>query len=302
MLEIVVETELGERHTGVSAGQLAELVARIGGPGDRFLVLQRLPGRPEVFAQVWHETGEAYTVEHRDGAADRHYTATVDRPEAVAAVLTAWAAAVPGWDTGLSWSLLDLEPAVAPPDLTDADRELLEQRLRTELACGYTTRAELAELAEEYLVTADRRPLSPAQAAVLADRLWQDHAAAQAAWPAETDPDRLTRAFTALAAAGITAREHFTCCRSCGHTEIGAEARPGDRGFVYFHAQCTESAATGHGLHLLYGAFDGSAEATTAVGRTVVAALSSAGLPTEWSGDPDRAITVTPLDWRRRLG
>ncbi|GAA3642822.1 hypothetical protein GCM10022267_31820 [Lentzea roselyniae] len=39
----------------------------------------------------------------------------------------------------------------------------------------------------------------------------------------ETDPERLTRAFAALREAGITARENFTCCRSCGESEIGGE-------------------------------------------------------------------------------
>jgi hypothetical protein len=70
---------------------------------------------------------------------------------------------------------------------------------------------------------------------------------------------------------------------------------------VYFHAQCTDSAAAGRGLTLLYGGFDGSSETTTAIGHEVVAALEAVGLRAEWDGDPGRAITVTPLDWRRRL-
>jgi hypothetical protein len=135
----------------------------------------------------------------------------------------------------------------------------------------------------------------------LADRLWLERVAEQASWRGETDPERLTRAFTALAAAGITAREHFTCCRSCGQAEIGSEGGPDARGFVYFHTQCTDSAAAGHGLTLLYGGFDGSPDTTAAIGREVVAALGAVGLPTEWDEDPGRAITVTPLDWRRRL-
>lgn len=70
---------------------------------------------------------------------------------------------------------------------------------------------------------------------------------------------------------------------------------------MYFHSQCTESAAAGHGLVLPYGGFDGSPRTTAAVGREVAGALAGVGLPTEWSGDPDVALTVTPLDWRRRL-
>jgi hypothetical protein len=190
----------------------------------------------------------------------------------------------------------------APPlDLDDVERAELEQRVRVMLVGGYASRAELAELAEEYLVTADRRPVSREQAQTLADRMWVERVAEQATWEGETDPERLTRAFAALQDAGITARENFTCCRSCGQSEIGAEGGPDARGFVYFHSQCTDSAVAGQGLTLLYGGFDGSSETTRTVGAEVVAALDAAGLHTNWDGDPGRAITVSPLDWRRRL-
>nr|BFD87320.1 hypothetical protein StreXyl84_67210 [Streptomyces sp. Xyl84] len=303
MLEIVVKTENRERHVRVSAGELAGLVRRIGGDGDRFLVVQRIPDLPDVFAQVWHETGGGYTLEHRDGAADRHFQAVVDGPEAVIAAITGWACQEAGWDGGPAWSPLDMGPAreVPPLDLGEDEREELERRVREVLCGGYASRAGLAELAEEYLVTGDRRPVSREQAEALADRLWLERVAEQAEWQGETDPERLTRAFTALQDAGITARENFTCCRGCGQSEIGGEGGPDARGFVYFHTQGTDSAAAGRGLTLLYGGFDGSSETTAAIGHEVVAALEAVGLRAEWDHDPGRAITVTPLDWRRRL-
>ncbi|WP_436758570.1 DUF6891 domain-containing protein [Streptosporangium sp. V21-05] len=70
---------------------------------------------------------------------------------------------------------------------------------------------------------------------------------------------------------------------------------------VQFHSQCMDSAAAGHGLTLLYGGLDGSSDTTASIGREVVAALGETGLPVEWDGDPSRAITVVPLDWRKRL-
>lgn len=303
MLEIVVKTENWERHVRVSAEELAGLVRRIGGDGDRFLVVQRIPDLPDVFAQVWHEAGGDYTLEHRDGAADRQFQAMVDGPEGVTAAITGWARQEAGWDGGLAWSLLDMGPAreVPPLDLGEDEREELEKRVREVLVGGYASRAELAELAEEYLVTNDRRPVSREQAQALADRLWLERVAEQAMWQGETDPERLTRAFTALQDVGITARENFTCCHSCGQSEIGGEGEPDARGFVYFHTQCTDSAAAGHGLMLLYGGFDGSPETTAAIGHEIVAALEAVGLQAEWDHDPGRAITVTPLDWRRRL-
>lgn len=303
MLEIVVGTERRERHVRVSAEDLAELVRRIGGDGDRFLVVQQIPDLPDVFAQVWHEAGGDYTLEHRDGAADRHFQATVAHPEAVIAAMTGWARKESGWGAALAWSVVDMGPAreVPPLDLDESEYELLEKRVREVLVGGYASRAELAELAEEYLVTEDRRPVSREQGVALADRMWLERVAEQAEWHGETDPERLARAFASLLEAGITAREHFTCCRTCGDSEIGGESEPGARGFVYFHTQCTDSAATGHGLTLLYGGFDGSSETTAAIGDEVAAALKAVGLAVEWDRDPGRAITVAPLDWRRRL-
>ncbi|WP_269857047.1 DUF6891 domain-containing protein [Streptomyces sp. RPT161] len=303
MLEIVVKTENWERHVRVSAEELAGLVRRIGGDGDRFLVVQRIPDVPDVFAQVWHTAGGDYTLEHRDGAAARHFQATVDGPEVVIAAITGWTRQEAGWDAGLAWSLVDMGPTREVPqlDLDGEDLEELEKRVREVLVGGYVSRAELAEFAEEYLVTEGRRPVSREQAEALADRMWLERVAEQAKWRGETDPERLARAFTALQEAGITARENFTCCRSCGQSEIGGEGGPDARGFVYFHAQCTDSAAAGHGLMLFYGGFDGSSETTAAIGHEVVAALEAAGLHAEWDHDPDRAIKLTPLDWRRRL-
>ncbi|CCK29378.1 hypothetical protein BN159_4999 [Streptomyces davaonensis JCM 4913] len=304
MLEIVVEEENRRRHIRPSAEELAGLVRRIGGKGDQFLVVQQIPDLPDVYIQVWHETGGDYTLEHRAGSADRHFQTSPDDPETVIAAITGWAHHRPGWDGGgLSWSPLDLgpEPKVPPLTLADDDREALEDRVREALDGGYATRAELAELAEEYLVTGRRRPVSPEQARALADRLWLERVAEQVTWQGETDPERLTRAFTALRAAGITARENFTCCRSCGQSEIRDAGEPDARGYVYFHSQCTDSAAAGQGLMLLYGGFDNSPDTTAAIGHEIVTALEAAGLRTDWNGDTHEAITVTPLDWRRRL-
>jgi hypothetical protein len=181
-------------------------------------------------------------------------------------------------------------------DLDEEDRADLEAMLRLALVGGYQDREELAEMA---LDTYDS--LAEEEAQQLVDHLWAERLAEQAAWDGETDPERLARAFQALEEAEITAREDFTCCRTCGQAEIGGEARPGARGFVYFHQQGTESAAEGGGLMLYYGGFDGSAETSAVVGREVVAALVAVGLPTEWDGDPGSAIRVAPLDWRKRL-
>jgi uncharacterized protein DUF6891 len=95
--------------------------------------------------------------------------------------------------------------------------------------------------------------------------------------------------------------EEFPWCMNDTVLLAGLARDPGRGGFVFFHYQCTEHAAAGHGLSLYYGGFDGTEDTTTAVGRRVVTALERAGLPTRWDGNPGTAIEVTPLDWRKRL-
>ncbi|RKT11465.1 hypothetical protein BX285_5415 [Streptomyces sp. 1114.5] len=305
MLAITVQTNDGQRCFRPSADELAGLVRRIGAEDDRFLVVERIPDLPDVYIQVWHAAGGDYTLEHRDGSAERHFEVRLDGPGQVAQVMTAWARGAAGWGDGLGWASLDMGPApepVPPLELAAGARRELEDRLRLSLACGYTDRARLAEEAEEFLVSDGRRPVSRAQAEQLADRLWLERVGEQTGWIGETDPERLARAFAALEAGGITAREDFTCCRSCGEAEIGAAGAADARGFVYFHSQCTESAAAGRGLSLLYGGFDGSPSTTTAIGHEVVAALAAVGLPAVWDGDASHAIEIRPLLWRRRLG
>nr|WSW69608.1 hypothetical protein OG461_27320 [Streptomyces sp. NBC_00995] len=301
MLDIKIAAENQRTHTRVSDQELADLVRRIGMTGDRFLVVQRIPDIPGTFIQVWHETGGAYDVEHRSGRAATHVRALVETPEQVAALMGRWARREPGWDTGVGWESAGLPEPEPVPDIAAEVREQLESYVRELLRCGYGSVADLAESAEGYLVKDGVRPVTLAQARQVTERLWLERVAEQARWTDVTDPDRLERAFAVLDTRGITAREHFTCCRSCGAGEIRAEGRDDARGFVFFHAQGTRRAAAGHGLTLYYGGFDESAPTMAAVGQEVAAVLREAGLSVEWDGSPDRAIELTGLDWRKRL-
>jgi Domain of unknown function (DUF6891) len=303
VLPITVQTERGARQVRPAADELGGLVRGLGGRDGKFLVVQRVPDLPDVYIQVLREADGEYVLEHRAGGPGRHFRVRLSSAEAVVAAMAGWAAGSPGWDDGLAWRSLDF-PVPDPPaplELAEAERGQLEAQVRLAVAAGYRTRADLAELAEEYLATQERRPVSRPQAEALADRLWTERVREQEHWEGETDPERLTTAFTLLEEAGIVARENFACCRPCGLAEIGAEARPESRGFVFFHDQCTERAAAGQGLSLYYGGFDGTEDSTAAVGREVVTALEQAGLPARWDGRPGTAIEVTPLDWRKRL-
>lgn len=301
MLEIKIATENQQTHTRVSDQELGDLVHRIGMTGDRFLVVQRIPDIPGTFIQVWHEVDGAYDVEHRTGGAATHVRALVGTPGQVAALMARWARQEPGWDSGIGWESAGLPEPEPVPEIAADIREELEERVRELVHGGYGTVADITESAEDYLVCDGVHPVTLAQARQLVERVWLERVEEQRHWPEVTDPDRLERAFAVLDRRGITARENFACCRSCGTGEIRGEGREDARGFVFFHVQGTDGVVAGHRLMLYYGGFDKSAETTAAVGREVAAVLGEAGLTVEWDGSPDRAIELTGLDWRKRL-
>ena len=185
------------------------------------------------------------------------------------------------------------ESPFAPDVLHDA-----EERARELIRGGFQEPDEIAESLVDFL---DDQGMTQDQAERIVAPLWEERLAEQAGWPAVTDVDRLVEAFDALESDGIVAAMDFTCCSSCGYAEIGGEADEDSRGFVFFHEQDTERAASGGGLTLRFGGFRHSEEETVEVGREVVAALAEAGLNAKWSGSADEAITVTPLTWLHRL-
>ncbi len=190
------------------------------------------------------------------------------------------------------------EPALGPELLAEA-----EAYAATLVRLGFDSLEGMAETVSDYFYADGGTPVSPAAARRIVARLWRERLAEQETWPETTGYDRLAAAFGRLNASGVTARMSFTCCGRCGEAEIGAEAAPGDHGYVFFDHQAAEAVADGHGLWLNYGTLDEGADAggTAAVGRAVVAALAEAGLAAEWDGDPARAISIDALDWRKRL-
>ena len=152
---------------------------------------------------------------------------------------------------------------------------------------GSTCPADVLEWAAAYVAT---------QAAAAGQLAQRDR-------PARTDCDRLDRAFAALEASGVLARQDFSCCMTCGSYQLWQEMKAvpptrAVRGYVFYHEQDTDSAAAG-GLCLRYGSADGTNESTQALGRHIVAALRAEGLRTEWNGCTDKCIVVQ-LAWKRR--
>ncbi len=132
------------------------------------------------------------------------------------------------------------------------------------------------------------------------------HCAAQRAWPAETDCDRLDFAFLLLEEEhGIVARQNFTCCQSDGHSEIWGEIRAAQKarpisGYVFYHEQDTASVAADGKLYLAFGAVAQGEAAQLAVAQRSVAVLREAGFTVEWNGSVKQRPCLTGLDWKKR--
>ncbi|MGW0394979.1 hypothetical protein ACWDYJ_29715 [Streptomyces sp. NPDC003042] len=124
MLAITLDTERAESYDRPAPPLLSGLVERIGADGDRFVVVNRHPDDPDVFLQVWHESGGDYQLEHRAGAPDRHFQAFVPTATEVVEVMLRWARQEKGWDLGPAWERLEFPVEEDPPPL---DPEVEEQ-------------------------------------------------------------------------------------------------------------------------------------------------------------------------------
>ncbi|MEV7520762.1 hypothetical protein [Streptomyces sp. NPDC091371] len=109
MLAIRIQTERGESYERPALGTLSELVGRIGADGDRFVIVERILEEPDRYIQVWHDEGEEYQLEHRDGSADRHFQAYLPTAAEVVDVMAGWARQEKGWDAGPAWRRLNLK-------------------------------------------------------------------------------------------------------------------------------------------------------------------------------------------------
>jgi hypothetical protein len=194
---------------------------------------------------------------------------------------------------------------VAPSVSRDETIEHMRQSIERDVAAGFSAPDQIEQDAVEgYSEGQDPESLRPEARKFLREALAK-HAAAQASWPAETDCDRLDKAFADLEQDGIVARQNFSDCGTCGVAEIGAEiaaARQSGskvRGYVFYHMQDTESASEGGGLFLNYGAVDPDKNADLKIAANVVETLKRRGLETDWDGTNEKRIGVK-LDWKRR--
>ena len=190
------------------------------------------------------------------------------------------------------------------PDDDDPAAELREA-IEIQLRAGFREPDDVAEwCAEAFEELEDALPLARRHAATTAERL----AGEARAWPDVTDCDRIDRAFEALEAAGIVARQNFSCCGTCAPGELVPimEAIESSgrtvRGYAYFHEQDTEHAVSDGSLCFGYGPRDPDDASDTsfvAIGNEVADALRAQGFALVWDGTADKRIAIR-LVWQRR--
>ena len=196
----------------------------------------------------------------------------------------------------------------APRAANDGDDELLaelREQIEADVAAGFEDARTIAGRAIDAFEDQADRTFLESHARLFVEEALAAHAAEQRGWPARTDCDRLDAAFAALEQAGVVARQHFTCCGTCGLAEIDREiaaveaAGTRTRGYAFYHWQDTEAAVEGYGLCLYYGSCLDDEAADLAIGREIAAELERQGLRPEWDGRLERRIEV-PMDWKRR--
>lgn len=190
-----------------------------------------------------------------------------------------------------------------PPETLDELRSYIER----DVTAGFLTAEEIVQSAVDVLEEEADLVLLTVEAQRICAEAFRQHVEAQRNWPAVTDCDKLDQAFENLEASGVIARQNFTCCGTCGVAEIEDEIQQAlsagrkATGYAFYHAQDTESAAEGHGVHLNYGSVEDSEQAALAVGHSIMDALRACGLSPAWDGTLGKRIAL-PLDWKRRRG
>lgn len=130
-------------------------------------------------------------------------------------------------------------------------------------------------------------------------------------WPAETDCDRLDKAFKELDASGIKPFHHITNNPSSAEVEVydamSKPANAGYRGCVWYHFQQTQAAVELGTLRLCYAPCNIAPETKTeedqlfgAIAQEIIAALAKHGLKCDWSGNSEEQIPIT-IKWQRRF-
>jgi hypothetical protein len=182
----------------------------------------------------------------------------------------------------------------------------LDAHIRLEVKIGYANREDIIEaVVDVFRDDVDDRHELRRLAARLTESALSEHYTEQRAWVDETDCDKLDEAFAELDRNGIVARQNYTCCQTCGHTEIAYELGKTSvhrrvYGYVFFHRGDAESVTSEGDLYLAYGTLNQGDDEAVAVAHEVVAVLRKHGFTVEWNGRIQKRIGIKGIRWQRR--
>jgi hypothetical protein len=181
----------------------------------------------------------------------------------------------------------------------------VEEEIVAAVRGGFDDRARIVESFCEERYEPGELDRQAVTAAV--DRAIAAREAEKTRWPAVTDCDRITAAFTRLNARGVIALENAGFTQSDGYDDVSqAYDEHADRarvlGYCYYHGQDLERAVAGGGLWLSFGPVDPDDEETVGprVGALVREELERAGLEVAWDGSFSKRIHVPKVVWQRR--
>ena len=169
---------------------------------------------------------------------------------------------------------------------------------------GFYTESEILEIITEEAFEPGEINKDEANNAITAELIRKSQE--EVIWPAETDCDKLDRAFSELNAMGVIALQNAGYTQSDGmedmveqYDELGGDTSP-VIGYSFYHGQDLERAVRGEGLMLTFGDINGEDEKGEKIGQIIHDTLRKAGFNVEWDGTINKRIEIKNLDWKKR--
>jgi Domain of unknown function (DUF6891) len=178
--------------------------------------------------------------------------------------------------------------------------------IRTWVRMGFHSAEELREIFCEEMYEPGELDEDEVVKAIEADR--SELLAEQKSWPARTDCDKLDEVFEALNAQGIIALQNVGYTQSDGYDDVmelfhESEDKSFFRGYCFYHGQDLERVVRGEDLFLAFGPVDPEKEQTEGpkVGSAIVTEFQRQGFNAVWDGTFDKRISVTNIEWKKRI-
>lgn len=174
-------------------------------------------------------------------------------------------------------------------------------KMRVWIWSGYYTKAALQPWVEDLLINTN---VDRGMVLSLLDEEYEKKRIDEAAWPAQTDCDRLDEAFRILDKKRVLGLQNAGDTMSEGHENASyALARNRRRryvGYCFFHGQDVERAVSKGELLIAFDCVKDRGKTRLEVGKTVREVLRSIGFSVIWDGTAESRIELKNVDWKRR--